>query len=118
MSIFSEKTVLGEGRIPAAVLAEQCQKLVILSENELMVHLADDIAQLEPIGARRMVVWIKNAELAGIQDQIPELKKTKDCIAFSLSPTNKIGSVISNNTVIDYVELDSAFLMAGRSKNG
>ncbi len=113
---FSENTIVCEGVIPSEVLARQCLKLVVLSDDEYLVHLADTVAQQEPLGFVRVVVWIQNIDNISIINQIPEIDDIENCLAFSLSTINRIGTVITSRSTIDLVELDSAFIEAGKTE--
>jgi nitrate reductase NapAB chaperone NapD len=112
---FSEKTIVCEGVIPLEVLTKQCLKLVILSDDENLVNLADTIAQQEPFGVDRIVVWIHNIDTTAITNQIPEIDDIENILAFSLSTINKVGMVVTSSSTIDLVELDSAFIEAGKT---
>lgn len=115
---LSDKTTTCNGSIPISILEKVCLKLIMLTEDKSDVIKADLVAQQEPLGVQRCVVWIKDLDQSLLIDQIPELGDAiNNCSAFSLSTINKIGWIIDNNTVINYVRLDRAFIKAGKPEN-
>lgn len=110
------KTIVCEGVIPSDVLSRLCLKLIVLTDDEELVSLADTIAQQEPFGVDRIVVWIHNIDTSVIRDQIPDIDDLDNIIAFSLSTINKVGMIITSSSIIDLVELDSAFIEAGKTE--
>ena len=112
---FTEKTLVTETELPLDVISKRCLKLVILSNDESIVEMADKVAQHDPLGVERIVIWIKNPDISRLKNQIPEFDDFIDnCIGFSLSTINRAGLAISNNSSVNYVQLDRAYIKAGK----
>lgn len=115
---FSEKTLVTETELPLDIISKRCLKLVILSNDESIVEMADKVAQQKPLGVERNVIWIKSPNISTIVKQLPEIGDSiNDCIAFSLSTINKVGLSIDVNSPINFVRLDRAFIKAGKNQN-
>ena len=115
---FSEKTKINQGSIDANILGERNLKFVILSTKELIVERADAVAQRQPFGVKRIVVWIKDLDKQALLIQLPALPNNlDDCVAFSLSTKNKIGHLFNIGDSISKVRIDSAYIKAGKTVN-
>lgn len=114
---FSEKTIISEIEMPSETISKRSLKLIILSGDESIVKIADSVAQQEPLGVERVVIWIKNPDISSIVKQIPKTDIFfDDCLLFSLSTINKVGESISKNSPINHIRLDKAFIEAGKSE--
>lgn len=115
---FSEKTKTNRGIIDASILSERNLKFVILSTKQLIVERADSVAQRQPFGVKRIVVWLKDLDKQALLKQLPALPNNLDeCVAFSLSTKNKIGHLFKIGDSISKVRIDSAFIRAGKTVN-
>jgi hypothetical protein len=115
---FSEKTKINQGIIDPNILSEQNLKFVIVSTKQLIVERADTVAQRQPFGVKRIVVWVKNFDERALINQLPALPNNLDeCVAFSLSTKNKIGHLFKIGDSISKIRIDSSFIKAGKTIN-
>lgn len=115
--VLSEKTLVTEKELPLNVLSKKSLKLIILSIDESIVEMADKVAQQTPLGVERIVVWIQNPDISKLKNQLPEISHFIDnCKAFSLSTINRVGLSISQNSSVNFIQLDRAFIKAGKSE--
>ncbi|MDE5422644.1 hypothetical protein L3073_10540 [Ancylomarina sp. DW003] len=115
---YSRRTIISNTVIPDDILNKKCLKIVILTQDEDIVKLADTAAKQTPFGIERIVVWVKDFDSVQINDQISGLQNNlNNCIAFSLSTINKVGLVMNDAPNINLFRVNNAFTQAGRSKN-
>ena len=105
------KTITVPPGNPDATLHLPIIKMVVVVNDAALAQLADDLAQFPPI-TDRQVVWFQNGLPANYQAEfnVPNLAAV---VAFSLSPENDIGDVISDDETVDDVRMDEAYTAAG-----
>jgi hypothetical protein len=110
---YSKYTIICNGDIPAEIMNKKCLKLIVLTQDDDFVSKADFLAQEAPMSMERYVVWIKNANIDSIRNQIPNLpERLSKVVAFSLSTINKLALVINEGDIIDIPGIDYAFILA------
>ncbi|MBA4410621.1 MAG: hypothetical protein C0397_14515 [Odoribacter sp.] len=114
---YSENTIICSTEIPTEILEKTCLKLIVLNQDDEFVNIADSVAQQEPMGFDRCVVWIKDFNFALIKDQLPDLLANQNNIAaFSISTINKVAWIISTTDPVNGPRIDRAFIEAGKNQ--
>ncbi len=111
---YSKNTIIGSKSLPAEILNTMSLKLVVLTPDSGFIDLADPIAQQNPMGIDRYVVWLKDPDAGALQNQLSGLEDNlEEVVAFSLSTTNKPAAYIRKGDLIDMPGIDYAFVVAG-----
>ncbi len=114
---YSKNTIICSGNINPEILEKKTLKLIVLTQDEEFVGIADFVAQQAPMGFDRYVVWVKDVDFDSIRTQIPHLpEKLTTVLAFSLSTINKVASFMSEGDIIDIPGIDYLFILAGDIK--
>ena len=112
---YSENTIICSTEISSEILEKTCLKLIVLTQDDEFISIADLVAQQDPMGFYRCVVWIENCNFDSIKDQIPDLIADPDNLtAFSLSTINKVAWIINTADPVNGPRIDRAFIEAGK----
>lgn len=112
---LSEKTIICDEFISEDIINDPILKLIVINDEEDFVELADMVAQQDPMGMDRRVIWIKNCDHQSVYDQIPDLSvELNNVKAFSLSTINKAARIIDIDDDINFIRIDEAYIEAGK----